>query len=531
MVDDTGRQLAFDRTEALRQRLAAGDGSARAEAAAQLMRLRETRDYAAMLPLAEQIARVAPHDHAARRLQAQALIETGQPSVAIDVLTALRARLCETHPEAVEAGGLLGRAWKDISLEAADPTGTVAAEALQRSFAAYRDALGLRADKDDWLTVNLLALSARAERLGITLADDLDRPAVARAMRDRLVAKPEPGDPWYWAERAELEVALGNWPAVAEAVRTYAARTDSQFQLASTMRQFDRLWGVDEDPEGAGILEAIRARLLSLPGGLVETSAATLQHSAARASAGADGARFEAVIGTEGPQTYAWWQAGLNAARAVASVRRRLGKRVGTAWLTSADVLGLGDRTEQLVVTNAHVVNPTGERPGIPPEEAEVLFEAADGGRVHAVAGIAWFSPKERHDIAVLRMADRVEGIDPLIAAPALPPLDAGERVYVVGHPGGRELSFSFQDNELLDHEGPDAGRPAIAGVCRIHYRAPTEGGSSGSPVFNAGLWQVIGVHHFGGQSGMPRLNGEPGSYGANEAISIASIAAAARAG
>lgn len=331
MVDETGRERAFDRTEALRQRLAAGDGSARAEAGVQLIRLREARDYAAMLPLAEQIARVAPHDHAARRLQAHALIETGQPSVAIDVLVALRDRLPAAHPEAVEAGGLLGRAWKDISLEATDPAGVVAAEALQRSFASYRRALGQRTDKDDWLTVNLLALSARAERLGIPLTDDLDRLAVARAMRDRLAAQPAPDNPWYWAERAELEVALGNWPAVVEAVRTYATRTDSQFQLASTMRQFDRLWGVDEDPEGAGILEAMRARLLSLPGGLVETSAAALQHSAARATSAADGARFEAVIGTEGPQTYAWWQAGLGAARAVASVRRRLGKQIGRA--------------------------------------------------------------------------------------------------------------------------------------------------------------------------------------------------------
>jgi V8-like Glu-specific endopeptidase len=96
----------------------------------------------------------------------------------------------------------------------------------------------------------------------------------------------------------------------------------------------------------------------------------------------------------------------------------------------------------------------------------------------------------------------------------------------VIGYPGGRDLAFSFQDNELLDHEGPPAGRPQIPGVCRVHYRAPTEGGSSGSPVFNANLWQVVALHHKGGKIGMPKLNGAGGTCAANEGIYIQSIAA-----
>ena len=98
--------------------------------------------------------------------------------------------------------------------------------------------------------------------------------------------------------------------------------------------------------------------------------------------------------------------------------------------------------------------------------------------------------------------------------------------MYIIGHPGGRDLAFSFQDNELLDHEGPPDGKPQIPGVCRVHYRA-TEGGSSGSPVFNSHLWEVIALHHKGGREGVPRLNGKEGSYGANEGIGIQSIIAA----
>jgi hypothetical protein len=117
-----------------------------------------------------------------------------------------------------------------------------------------------------------------------------------------------------------------------------------------------------------------------------------------------------------------------------------------------------------------------------------------------------------------------VQGIDPLPIARALPAMEEGVRVYIIGHPGGRDLAFSFQDNHLLDHEGPPKGRPQIPGVCRVHYHAPTEGGSSGSPVFNSYSWEVIALHHKGGKMGMPRLNGQDGTYAANEGISIHSI-------
>jgi hypothetical protein len=187
--------------------------------------------------------------------------------------------------------------------------------------------------------------------------------------------------------------------------------------------------------------------------------------------------------------------------------------------------LGRSPADELLVLTNFHVVNREGVRNGLLAEHAEVAFEAGDPGRQRiAIKEVVWESPEDRCDAALLRPAAVPPGIAPMPIAKNLPTLDGRGRVYIIGHPGGRALSISFQDNELLDHEGPTAGKPVIPGVVRVHYRAPTEGGSSGSPVFNGSSWEVIALHHKGGTLGMPKLNGVPGTYAANEGVWLKSI-------
>ena len=239
---------------------------------------------------------------------------------------------------------------------------------------------------------------------------------------------------------------------------------------------------------------------------------------------------FETVLEVGRPATYQWWRTGLKRALSVASVRTRGGSRIASGFLLRAGDLGLEPGEELLVLTCFHAISD--QMPyAIRPEDAEVVFEAVDPDRTYTVKQIVWSSPVDRHDASLLRLEPLVTGVEPLPIAPALPVLDGNARVYIIGHPGGRDLAFSFADNELLDHEGPPAGHPQISGVVRIHYRAPTEGGSGGSPVFNSRLWQVIAMHHKGGKIGMPRLNGKEGTYGANEGIGIQSIVAAIKGG
>jgi lysozyme family protein len=481
--------------------------------------LRNVRRYELMGTLAEAISRLDPQDAKNRRLYAQYLIETGKATVAIDVLKPLTTRLKPTDSEYSEAIGLLGRAYKQIYFDAGDKTTQSARQALKAAMTAYRKGFEL-SPANTWHGANLLALVANGKRTGVRPPPGLDSVKIAQQIVATLEAIP-PGsrDEWYWPSLAEASLGLEDWDAAQ--IRIHAYLTDpavKAFQVQSTLRQFTQIWGLETSPQGRGLVSILRAKLMELPGGALEMSTNELQR--VRQQSDPNKAQLEAVLGLEGAQTFQWWKTGMQRASAVAAVRRRLGGRVGTGFLVRAGDLGLEPPDEVVFVTNFHVINEKGASPGIPPQEAEIRFEIAEASPTYTVKELLWSSPSDLCDATVLRLSPPVTGIEVLSLAEELPPLDSHPRVYVIGYPGGRELSFSFQDNELLDHEGPPGGHPPIPGVCRVHYRAPTEGGSSGSPVFND-QWEVIALHHKGGKVGMPRLNGLGGTYAANEGISM----------
>jgi tetratricopeptide (TPR) repeat protein len=502
-----------------------------------LEELRNATEYEALSLVAEAVSRVDSHDPKTRRLYAQALIETGKASVAVDVLQALAARLPNDHPEALEAAGLLGRAYKQIFFDAADHEAPAAREAWRNAIAIYRKPYEANR-ANTWHGTNLLALAANAARCGVGALEDLDVPSLAQQLYETLQARPvEQRDAWHLPTLAEVSLGLGNWTLVERTLREYLASENvPAFQLQSTLRQFTRIWQLDPRPggtlmgagmgvsRGRAIINMLRARLMQRPDGAIDLSPGELQSVSREPTP--DNSQLEAVLGEAGPKTYKWWKLGLQRAMSVAAIRHNLAGRVGTGFVVRAQDLGLTPGEELLVLTNFHVVNEHGTAPGIRPAEAEVVLEAADANRVYSVAQLLWSSPVEQCDASLLRLAQPIVGVEPIPLAAALPIVDTSTRVYVVGHPGGRDLSFSFQDNELLDHEGPPQGKPQFADVCRVHYRAPTEGGSSGSPVFNGDSWQVIALHHKGGKRGMPRLNGLEGTYAANEGIALASIRA-----
>lgn len=528
------------------------------EARALVLTLRNVRSYEAMTALAESLCRIDPGDATTRRLYAQGLIERGMVTVAVDVLVRLKDALPPGDPEVAEAWGLLGRAYKQMFFDAPHASTAAARASLVEAIDAYRHPWELDPERHTWHGVNLLALVARARRENWrTIAPYIDPAKLSAQLMTILLATADSQrDEWTLPTIAEVSLgqslATGNLAIVEEQLTRYLQDPALQaFQVASTLRQFVEVWGLEaltlstpgtSLPDEAAVRRArrlvdiLRARLLSLPGGEL-TFAADKQSDILQVASPPrpDDGQLEAILGTAGPETYRWWCSGVAAARSVGAVHRRNGQRFGTGFLVSSRDLGLTMAPDELLfMTNHHIINPKGDTPGAKPQDVEVLFEA-DGSNVrYAVSELLWTSPIEAHDASLVRLRGLPADAKPLPVSVDLPVLvppggDRPPRVYVIGYPGGRELSFSFQDNELLDHEGPPSGRPSLPGVCRVHYTAPTEGGNSGSPVFEDQQWRVIALHHRGGKF-MPRLNDGVGTYPANEGLGMGAMLAALRA-
>jgi len=143
-------------------------------------------------------------------------------------------------------------------------------------------------------------------------------------------------------------------------------------------------------------------------------------------------------------------------------------------------------------------------------------------------------SPRSEADFALASLTDDVAVERALSLSPKERPLGSRNvldpkqraKIFVVGHPRGGVLSFSFSDNEVVDHELDD--KPSVPSTPRrIHYRAPTEPGSSGSPVFHHDTLEVVGLHRSGNvgplRADWPRARKDE-RYEANEAVSLRSI-------
>ena len=491
--------------------------------------LRDVRAFELLEELGELLVSRGDALRPVRRLLAQALIDQGKAEPAGAVLDALRQREPRGSAEWAEATGLLGRLKKDAVLGARDLTSASARADLALALAHYYEAYA-----DDrsrvWQGVNALALAWLARRLAPGLALPIEPDVLAREVVATLQqTPPERRDRWHHATLGESQVALGFWAEVERNIGIYARDpATTAFQLAGTLRQLTTLWRLEDLGDRAqGIVSTLRAALLRKEDGQVQLDPDQLRRTLARPKLARE--QLEAVLGEEGPQTYEWWLQGGRAALSVALVREGVGRGIGSAFVIRGGDLFPALGEELLVLTNAHVVSAEPGDEALHPSEARICFQpAADGGQPHAVAEIVWHSQRAHLDASLLRLKPPPAGITPLPLSPFLPTLSEKRRVYVIGHPNGGELSISMQDNELLDHEGPPKGLPPDPTCRRVHYRAPTEQGNSGSPVFNSSSWQVIALHHKGG-TGDAEAERPHETYPANEGIWIQSIVEAVR--
>ena len=490
-----------------------------------LRALRNGRHFEQLKVLADALTGFGHPDPFVRILKAQGYIDTGAPSTAIDILK--RVKIDEADRKAqIEVAGLIGRAFKDLFLLAEHTEGKRAHDLLQLSIKSYADAFTRSGEKDFWVGENLLALYRKAGSEDIA--------PLAKKIMKVLTSTPEPDrNYWYWATLAVCYISSGTWDKAGDAMgRGLTAEGASAFALGGTIRQLTDWWNIEASGKPAeGLLIALQTKLLQLSGGHVRLTGSQLQ-SAHRVS----DEQFERVFGANGPQARAWMLQFLNTGNAVGQIIEKLGGGVGTCFIVDGAEFHPSLEGERLILTNDHVVSPCPERytsnPPLRVNKASVKFEVfseTNGACEIAAKEIIWSSGSQDHDACLIRLDENLPqalSALPIVRYAPLVDPDGGTGVYVIGHPGGRTLAYSMQNNELLDHNCKSEMQDITPRF--LHYTTPTEPGSSGSPALNEDL-DVVGLHHAGGRY-MRRLDGQDGTYPANEAVWIDAICRAAAA-
>ena len=477
--------------------------------------LRGKRRFPLMTRLAEALLQSGLRTPQLRRQYAQALIDQGILAAGEMVLQSVIQDSQGIKGEELEARGLTGRIYKQLYVSNRDPRSPRNRANLERALSEYLYVYRLDPQEYLWHGINVVALLDRAQRDQVSLTGLPDASGLARDILQTIEERERqavvPSLPAYdMATMMEAYVALGRHDEAADAALRYVDSIDANaFEISSTMRQLAELWQLnDQEPPGNRLLPILKAGHLHKEGGMIVRDPKQAREEAA--SIGHAMTDLEAVFGTDRMVTLKWYKKGLEQCDAVARVERRNGQGHGTGWLVQASDFFPG-REGVLLLTNAHVVSPTPNPLAIFPDESQVNFQAL-GAIVEVEDEVVWTSPYTKLDATFLALKGQPSAQPLRLHKRPVEIADPVPRLYIIGHPRGRDLELSLQDNQLL-----------ACNDTLLHYRTPTEPGSSGSPVFEPEDWRVIALHHKGGEE-MRRIDGQEGTYQANEGIAILAL-------
>jgi len=476
-----------------------------------LSRLRRKRQFRLMELVADALIRSGQPSPQVRRQYAQAMIDQGNLTSAETVLNSLLADSRTPTWERAEANGLLGRIYKQLFVQSDTPHSPRQQENIRKAISYYREVYRSNPQGHLWHGINTVALLARARRDEVSIGAADDEKQLADQILAAILQKPdvEGVTSWDRATAAEACIAMNRFADAGEQLLYFISDPAvDAFEIASLLRQLTEVWQIASDSGPAAVLlTALRAALLKREGGQVE-----LQQ---RDIAGG----LEAVFGHDRYEPFSWFQTGLKRCTAVARIDDIAGRRMGTGFLLEAADFFNDSVDRPVLLTNAHVISPASDPypRSIRPETAVAVFEAL--GTSYRISKLLWSSPVAKLDATLVTLEKMPPSASPCPLKPQAEPFGGTgkQRVYVIGYPLGGVLSISLHDSTWLDVDDTF-----------LHYRTPTEPGSSGSPVFDQKYWTLIGLHHRG-KTNTPRLHGLPGSYEANEAISITTIRQAIR--
>jgi hypothetical protein len=285
---------------------------------------------------------------------------------------------------------------------------------------------------------------------------------------------------WDYGTAMEASLALDDKTRVLKWAKDYVVHPAADaFELGSTLRQLREVWNIHDTDIGRALEPLLEYQLLQREGGEAPVSEGVIE----------DQSGFEAVFGPESHVQIEWLDSLRNRLNSVARVRNRVtGEPFGTGFIIKGSDLKPEWGDELLFVTNSHVVSDDPEdKAALEPNKATAQFTRVKGEPSIQLGEKCFHSKRADLDTWVCRI-DAPDGVEPLELS-MYPPLevdesDAPQRCFVAGHAKGGELVVSLFNNSLVGYDGP-----------YVHYKSPTEGGNSGSPVFNRGL-DVFALHH-----------------------------------
>lgn len=468
-------------------------------------------------------------DPTIRKHHVQALIELGALEEAEKLLEEVLAQFEGSSDqqflrEKPEYRGLLGRIRKQQFVASKDANDLIAA--TDEYLAQYS------ARKMYWHGINVLALRVREalekcpQRRGPTTTA-LAKSVLKIALRTHANPERDGQDHWPLATAAEASLALHvltrkkEWCESAELwlYRFLHHPDTSPFSIESYFRQLREIWRGDplENRTCADQLANIVDRYVRQTERRWSIDPSRVQ------SLLKDPETLERNFSQEKTFTVDVLKQMLRLCRNIGCVTNHVGIRCGTGFLMTGPSLGVD---EPLVfVTNAHVIGDAGTGV-VSAKQANVVFEIESAAKGHPVShkvDRVLFTSKpgklgeqlssfEKLDVTIVALKSAPKRATGLTASDTLPQPSPKTKAFVLGHPKAGALQFSLHDSELLDID--DRGR-------LMHYRTPTEPGSSGSPVFDED-WKVVALHHAGAWK-TPKLHGD-GEYEANEGITLHAI-------
>jgi hypothetical protein len=487
-----------------------------------LAMLRRKRQFGTMMQLAEAIIRSGVDTFPVRRYYAQALIDQDLFTPAERLLESVLAEAPMGGLDNREAHGNIGRIYKQVYVNNKNPKSAANRRNLEHALKDYFDVYLDNPRESWWHGINTVALLARAKRDNVPVSGYPESTDLARELLTAIQKEKDNRDelPAYdWATNVEAHVALGEIDQALINASIYIDRPDADaFEIYSTLRQFIEVWQLsDTEPPGSLLLPVLRTGHLKKSGGMTEGDPKDLKADAQAIDQNVE--KFEAIFGADRMQTLRWYKQGLERCDSVARIERRNGQGHGTGWLVKASDFFPGQEGV-LVLTNDHVItknpNPNKHPKAIFPRDCQVHFQALDQ-RIDVEEAVFWSSPYSQLDATFLKLKEEPK-VKPLkLYSSSMEMAEPPPRMYIIGHPSGRDLEISLQDNYLV--------------ACNdtfVHYRTPTEPGSSGSPVFEPNAWEVVALHHRGTDK-MKRIDGKEGFYEANEGVSIMRIQAETR--